>query len=55
MSFAQFTDQISLRSIDTTLIAICDYLLLAIAKKVYHINQDLYILSAAIGKVLFGQ
>ena len=33
-------------------IAICDYLLLAIAKKVYHINQDLYILSAAIGKVL---
>ena len=34
-------------------IAICDYLLLAIAKKVYHIDQDLYILSAAIGKVLF--
>ena len=34
-------------------IAICDYLLLAIAKKVYHINQDLYIISAAIGKVLF--
>ena len=34
-------------------IAICDYLLLAIAKKVYHVNQDLYILSAAIGKVLF--
>ena len=34
-------------------IAICDYLLLAIAKKVYHVDQDLYILSAAIGKVLF--
>lgn len=34
-------------------IAICDYLLLAIAKKVYHIAQNLYILSAAIGKVLF--
>lgn len=34
-------------------IAICDYLLLAIAKKVYHIDQNLYILSAAIGKVLF--
>ena len=34
-------------------IAICDYLLLTIAKKVYHIDQDLYILSAAIGKVLF--
>ena len=32
---------------------ICGYLLLAIAKKVYHVNQDLYILSAAIGKVLF--
>lgn len=34
-------------------IAICDYLLLAIAKKVYHVDQDLYILSSAIGKVLF--
>lgn len=34
-------------------IAICDHLLLAIAKKVYHIDQNLYILSAAIGKVLF--
>ena len=34
-------------------IAICDYLLLAIPKKVYHIDQNLYILSAAIGKVLF--
>ena len=34
-------------------IAICDYLLLAIAKKVYHVDQNLYILSAAIGKVLF--
>ena len=34
-------------------IAICDYLLLAIAKKVYHVDQDFYILSAAIGKVLF--
>ena len=34
-------------------IAICDYLLLAIAKKAYHVDQDLYIFSAAIGKVLF--
>lgn len=34
-------------------IAICGYLLLAIPKKVYHIDQNLYILSAAIGKVLF--
>lgn len=34
-------------------IAICDYLLLVIAKKVYRIDQNLYILSAAIGKVLF--
>ena len=34
-------------------IAICDYLLLAVAKKVCHVDQDLYILSAAIGKVLF--
>ena len=34
-------------------IAICDYLLLAIAKKVYHVDQDLYILSAAVGKELF--
>ena len=34
-------------------IAICDYLLLAIAKKAYHIDQELYILSAAVGKVLF--
>lgn len=33
--------------------AICDYLLLVIAKKVYRIDQNLYILSAAIGKVLF--
>ena len=33
--------------------AICDYLLLAIAKIAYHVDQDLYILSAAIGKVLF--
>lgn len=34
-------------------IAICDYLLLVIAKKVDRIDQNLYILSAAIGKVLF--
>jgi len=34
-------------------IAICDYLLLAIAKKMYHVNQELYILSSAIGSVLF--
>ena len=36
-------------------VAICDYLLLAIAKKAYHIDQKLYILSSAIGKgkVLF--
>lgn len=34
-------------------IAICDYLLLVIAKKVFHISQDLYILSAAVGTVLF--
>ena len=31
-------------------IAICDYLLLAIAKKIYHIDQNLYILSATIVK-----
>lgn len=31
----------------------CDYLLLAIAKKVYLIDQITYILSAAIGRVLF--
>ncbi len=34
-------------------IAICDYLLLAIAMKSYHVNQDLYTLSSAIGSVLF--
>lgn len=34
-------------------IAIWAYLLLAIVKKVYHIDQNLYILSSAIGKVLF--
>ena len=34
-------------------IAICDYLLLVIAKKVYRIDQNLYILSAAICKVLY--
>jgi hypothetical protein len=34
-------------------IAICDYLLLAIAKKMFHVDQELYILSSAIGKVLF--
>ena len=27
--------------------------MMLIAKKVYHVDQDLYILSAAIGKVLF--
>ena len=31
----------------------CDYLLLAIAKKVYHIEQNLYIFSQAVGLVLF--
>ena len=45
MSFAQFIKQISLRSIEATL--------LAFAKKLYNINQDLYILSSAIGSVLF--
>lgn len=34
-------------------IAVCDYLLLAIAKKVYHIEQNLYIFSQAVGLVLF--
>jgi len=34
-------------------IAICDYLLLTIAKKRFHVNQDLYILTAAVGTVLF--
>lgn len=34
-------------------IAICDYLLLIIAHRMYHIEQDLYIFSHAIGLVLF--
>ena len=34
-------------------IAICDYLLLAIVKNVYHVNQELYILSSAVGSVIF--
>ena len=43
MSFAQFTDQVSLRSIDATLVALSSK----------HIDQDLYFISAAIEKVLF--
>jgi hypothetical protein len=38
---------------ETEWIAICDYLLLAIAKKMFRVDQDLSILSSAIGKVLF--
>jgi hypothetical protein len=34
-------------------IAICDYLLLAIARKMFHIDQEHYILSYVVGKVLF--
>lgn len=34
-------------------IAICDYPLLAIARKMFHIDQELYILSSVVGKVLF--
>ena len=34
-------------------IAICEYLLLIIAKKLYHIEQNLYIISQAIGLILF--
>lgn len=34
-------------------IAICDYLLLIIALKMYHIKQNLYIFSNVIGQVLF--
>ncbi len=34
-------------------IAVCVYLILLIARKVYHIEQDLYIFSQAIGLVLF--
>ena len=34
-------------------IAICDYLLLIIARKMFHIEQNLYIFSQAIGLVLF--
>jgi len=34
-------------------IAVCDYLLLAIAKKIYHIDKNLYIISAAIKSVHF--
>lgn len=34
-------------------IAICDYLLLIIAKKMFHLKQELYIISNTIGLVLF--
>ena len=34
-------------------IGICDYLLLIIALKMYHIEQNLYIFSDVIGQVLF--
>ncbi|NDV84983.1 IS4 family transposase [Bacteroides sp. 51] len=34
-------------------IAICDYLLLIIAKKKFHLEQSLYIISNAVGLVLF--
>ena len=34
-------------------IAVCDYLLLVIAKKLFHVEQNLYIFSQAIGLVLF--
>jgi len=34
-------------------IAVCDYLLLIIAKKMFHVEQNLYIFSQAIGLVLF--
>ena len=34
-------------------IAVCDYLLLVIAKKVFHIDCELYILAQSIGLVLF--
>ena len=34
-------------------IAVCDYLLLIIAKKMFHIEQNLYIFSNVIGHVLF--
>jgi hypothetical protein len=34
---------------------VCDYLLLLIARKVYRIDQDLYIISQAIGFLLFEQ
>ena len=36
-------------------IAVCDYLLLLIARKVYNIEQELYIFSKAIGLVLLEQ
>lgn len=36
-------------------IAVCDYLLLLIARKVYNIEQELYIFSQAIGLVLLEQ
>jgi hypothetical protein len=32
---------------------VCDYLLLIIAKKMFHIEQNLYIFSNVIGHVLF--
>ena len=34
-------------------IAICDYLLLIIALKMYHVGQNLYIFSNVIGQILF--
>jgi hypothetical protein len=34
-------------------IAICVYLLLAITKKLFHVDQEFYILSSVIGKVFF--
>ena len=34
-------------------IAVCDYLLLVIAKKMFHIDCELYILAQSIGLVLF--
>ena len=48
MSYAPFTSSASFRSIE-----VGDFLLLIIALKIYHIEQNLYIFSNVIGQVLF--
>jgi len=53
MCLAQYASKNSLRDIEASLIAVYSFLILALAKKKFGLEQSLYTISQTLGFVLF--